>query len=104
MGNLTLFTARDAKTRFGEVLDAALGEPVGITRHDRLTAYIISARDYERLIDQLSELEDQILLWEARAARMDGFASNTDVEALLSKLGNAGNESKNDQQGSQITR
>ncbi|MBV8261363.1 MAG: type II toxin-antitoxin system Phd/YefM family antitoxin, partial [Paraburkholderia sp.] len=46
---LVTYSARDAKTRFGEVLDEALGRPVGITRHERLTAYVVSKRDFESL-------------------------------------------------------
>jgi prevent-host-death family protein len=82
--HLTTFTAKDAKTRFGEVLDKALGEPVGITRHDRLTAYMVSKRDYDALVGKVQELEDQLWLARADAARKEGFASDAEVQALLS--------------------
>jgi prevent-host-death family protein len=78
-----MFTARDAKTRFGEVLDEALGHPVGITRHDRLTAYVVSKRDFDAMTSRIQDLEDQLWLLKADAARRGGFASQSDVDALL---------------------
>jgi prevent-host-death family protein len=93
------FTARDAKTRFGEVLDEALGQPVGITRHDRLTAYVVSKRDFEALTNRVRELEDQLWLAKANAAREEGFASQSEVAALLAVERNVGNASDNDKSG-----
>lgn len=81
---LSTFTARDAKTRFGEVLDQALGHPVGITRHDRLTAYVVSKRDFDGLVKKVQDLEDQLWLARADAARKEGLASRDEVEAFLS--------------------
>jgi prevent-host-death family protein len=95
------FTARDAKTRFGEVLDEALGQPVGITRHDRLTAYVVSKRDFDALTNRVHELEDQLWLAKADAARNEGFASKSDVEALLAAHRNFGNAFDDDKDGSQ---
>lgn len=97
---LVTFTARDAKTRFGEVLDEALGRPVGITRHDRLTAYIVSKRDFESLYDRVQELEDKLWLIQANAAREEGYASNDAVSAFLHDARNLGNEPQDDEAGS----
>ncbi|WP_250482095.1 type II toxin-antitoxin system prevent-host-death family antitoxin [Caballeronia sp. NCTM5] len=97
--NLVTFTARDAKTRFGEVLDEALGHPVGITRHDRLTAYVVSKRDFDGLVSRVQELEDQLWLAKADAARNEGFASTEEVDAFLRNLRNVNDESKNDEAG-----
>lgn len=93
--NLTTFSAKDAKARFGELLDSALGRPVGITKHDRLTAYVVSKNDYEAMVDRLHELEDQLWLVKADAAREEGFASAKDVDALLVDLKNIEHENKN---------
>lgn len=41
-------TALEAKTRFGEVLEAAQREPVSITRNGRPSVVIVSAASYER--------------------------------------------------------
>lgn len=89
---LTTFSAKDAKARFGELLDTAMGRPVGITKHDRLTAYLVSKLDYETLLAKLQELEDRIWLAEAEKAREEGFVTTETVDALLSKIGNVDNE------------
>lgn len=47
---LTL-TATDAKTRFGQVLQSALVEPVAIEKNGRELAYVVSATEYHRLND-----------------------------------------------------
>lgn len=92
---LTTFSAKDAKARFGELLDSALGRPVGITKHDRLTAYVVSKVDYESMVDRLHELEDQLWLVKAATAREEGFASAKDVDALLGDFKNIEHENKN---------
>jgi prevent-host-death family protein len=100
MSQTLTFSARDAKTRFGEVLDEALGQPVAITRHDRLTAYVVSKRDFEALTNKVRELEEQLWLAKAAAARNEGFASANEVDALLAEhRNNVGNEPGNDQAG-----
>ena len=102
---LTTFSAKDAKARFGQVLDEALGHPVGITRHDRLTAYIVSRKEFEKMVAHVQYLEDQLWLAKAEAARREGYASNERVSAFLSDFseGNTNNEkSENDKSGNQI--
>jgi prevent-host-death family protein len=101
---LITFSARDAKTRFGEVLDEALGRPVGITRHDRLTAYVVSKRDFDALRERVQDLEDQLWLSKAQAARDEGFASASDVDVFLSNARNLGHEPNNDETGHQSLR
>lgn len=90
--SLTIFTAKDAKARFGELLDTAMGRPVGITKHDRLTAYLLSKNDYESLLEKLQEFEDRLWLLEAEKARKGGFVESGNVDALLSKLRNVDDE------------
>ncbi len=92
---LTLFTAKDAKARFGELLDTALGRPVGITKHERLTAYVLSKNAYDAMVDRLQELEDQVWLLKADAARKEGFVGSEIVADILGKLGE---EAASDQQ------
>ncbi|MBR8137198.1 type II toxin-antitoxin system Phd/YefM family antitoxin [Burkholderia cenocepacia] len=92
---LVTFSARDAKTRFGEVLDEALGRPVGITRHERLTAYIVSKKEFEGMHERLQELEDQLWLLRAAGAREEGFASDEEVEAFLAITRNSSHEAEN---------
>lgn len=42
---MKIMTARDAKNRFGEFLDAARREPVVVTKNDRPVAMMISIED-----------------------------------------------------------
>ncbi len=100
---LTLFSARDAKTKFGEVLDTALGRPVGITKHDRLTAYIVSKFEFESMREQIEMLEDQLWLLKADAARSEGFASAKQVSAFLTNIRDD-DGSKDDKTGTQVRR
>lgn len=94
---LTTFSAKDAKARFGEVLDEALGSPVGITRHERLTAYVVSKRDFEAVMTRLQELEDQLWLAKASAARSEGYATTDDVSAFLHDFRKISNEVNNNE-------
>lgn len=88
----TTFSAKDAKTRFGELLDEALSSPVGITKHDRLTAYMVSKRDFERMLASIEELQDQLWLAKAELARKEGFAEAERVNAFLSDFRNNNDE------------
>ncbi len=40
------FTANEAKTRFGELLDRVQHAPVQVTRHNRVVGVMVSAEDY----------------------------------------------------------
>lgn len=41
----------EAQNRFGQLLDAAQREPVGITRRGRPVAFIVSAQEMEELLE-----------------------------------------------------
>lgn len=84
----TTFSAKDAKARFGELLDEALGQPVGITKHDRLAAYVVSKRDFEKMLANIENLEDQLWLAKADLARKEGFVGPDRVNGFLSNFGN----------------
>ncbi|MFB9242115.1 type II toxin-antitoxin system Phd/YefM family antitoxin [Massilia antarctica] len=90
--NLTTFSAADATTRFAELLDTALGQPVGITMDDRVTAYLVSKSAYEAMLERLENLEDQLWTFQAEVARKEGFAEQEEVEGLLRRLRNSGHE------------
>lgn len=100
---LTLFSARDAKTKFGELLDTALGRPVGITKHDRLTAYVVSKNNYETMIERVQELEDQLWLLKADLARKEGFVSSKEVDAFLFKNRDLNDEFGNNKSGHKVS-
>lgn len=48
-------TATDAKNRFGELLEMARTEPVAIQKSGRVAAYVVSAEQYEALVDRANE-------------------------------------------------
>ena len=65
-------TSVEAQNRFGQLLDTILREPVGITRHGRAAAFIVSPQDMAELLDArrkrgkaLAAFED----WSNTAAR-----------------------------------
>lgn len=43
------YTANEARTRFGELLDRVQREPVRVTRHNRVVGVMVSAEDYEAM-------------------------------------------------------
>jgi len=43
------FTANQAKTQFGQFIDAAQREPVRVLKHDRVVGVMVSAQDYEAM-------------------------------------------------------
>ena len=43
------FTANEAKTRFGELIDRVQREPVRVTRRNRVVGVMVSAEDYEAM-------------------------------------------------------
>ncbi|WP_417733445.1 type II toxin-antitoxin system Phd/YefM family antitoxin [Roseovarius sp.] len=47
-------SARDAKNRFGYLIDTARQEPVLVEKHGRPVVVVISTEDYERLTNGFS--------------------------------------------------
>jgi prevent-host-death family protein len=47
---MTTVAAREAKTRFGELLDNAQRGPVAIEKHGRRVAVMLSAAEYDELM------------------------------------------------------
>jgi len=43
------FTANEAKTRFGEMIDRVQREPVQVTRRNRVVGVMVSAEDYQQM-------------------------------------------------------
>ncbi|WP_439524132.1 type II toxin-antitoxin system Phd/YefM family antitoxin [Marivita sp.] len=48
-------SARDAKNRFGYLIDTARQEPVSVEKHGRPVVVVLSVEDYERLASAASE-------------------------------------------------
>ncbi len=74
--------AKEAKNRFGQLLDAAQAEPVTIEKKGRAVAVMLSHEEYERL----RAFENAY--WAARAdqAAKEGFLGAEESEALLRDL------------------
>lgn len=49
-------SAKDAKYKFGEMIDRARAGPVAITKHDRPVVVVIAVEEYERLTGRSPEL------------------------------------------------
>jgi antitoxin Phd len=79
---LTL-TATDAKTRFGQVLQSALVEPVAIEKNGRELAYVISSQEYRRL----QEAEDALWGIRAKMAEAGGFLTTKQSNDWLARMG-----------------
>ncbi|MGH6899398.1 MAG: type II toxin-antitoxin system Phd/YefM family antitoxin [Geminicoccaceae bacterium] len=77
--------AKEAKDKFGALLDAARREPVTIARKGRPVVVVLSIEDYERL----EALEDAYWAERAAAAEQEGLIGAEEGEKLLSELLNA---------------
>jgi antitoxin Phd len=76
-------TSADAQNRFGQLLDTAQREPVAITRHGRPTAFIVSPREMEELLDarrKRSKAVSELEAWSARARKTPAAATLTDED------------------------
>ena len=79
------FTSTEAKNAFGKVLGRALrGVVVSITRHDEVSAVLLSAETYEALLaqrsDPLAKLRDR---FDQRFAAMQTSEAKSGVRALF---------------------
>ena len=67
------FTANEAKTRFGEFLDRAQREPIGVLKHDRMVGVMVSAQDFEAMRAFYADRLQHRLDDSARAAAQSGL-------------------------------
>lgn len=65
--------ARDAKNRFGQLLDAAQSAPVSVTKMGRPVGVVMSVQHYERL---------RGAAWERLAATMDAIGEEASANGL----------------------
>ncbi|MCY4549061.1 MAG: type II toxin-antitoxin system Phd/YefM family antitoxin [Defluviicoccus sp.] len=65
--------ARDAKNRFGQLLDAAQSAPVRVTRNGRAVGVMMSVQQYERL---------RGAAWERLTATMDALGEEASAKGL----------------------
>lgn len=65
--------ARDAKNRFGQLLDAAQRAPVRVTKNGRGIAVMLSVEQYERLCG---------VAWDRLTSAMDAMAKEAEASGL----------------------
>ena len=68
----------ELKRNFSAVLALAEDDPVAVLNHNRPEAYLLSAAQYERILELLDDLQDVKLLRE----RLDGPFVEVDVDEL----------------------
>lgn len=82
---MNIVTAKEAQTRFGQLLDRAQKEDVSITRHEREVAVVISRERY----DEMQAIEDAYWLERAENAAKSGFMSPEETMEYLKEKMNA---------------
>ncbi|MBI4093347.1 type II toxin-antitoxin system prevent-host-death family antitoxin [Candidatus Kaiserbacteria bacterium] len=86
MAKVTIIPAKEAKNRFGELLDAVQRQPVIITKKGRPVARMLAFVDKKRF----EEVEDQIWLEKTlKAMKNPRPLSVKETEKFLSKYRNA---------------
>ena len=73
LGYMKEIAARDAKNRFGYLLDAAQSAPVRVTRKGRAVGVMMSVQQYERL---------RGAAWERLTATMDALGEEARAKGL----------------------
>ena len=73
-------TAKDAKNRFGELMDTVQREPVSIEKHGRPVAVVLSEVEYEKM--KLERLRAILAVGEAQLDRGEGIDGKEFFEAL----------------------
>ncbi len=62
----------DARERFSEVVETAEREPVFLTKHGRRQAVVLSAAQYDRMLELVEDAEDLAAADDAMAAVLAG--------------------------------
>jgi antitoxin Phd len=85
------FSASEARARFQEVLELARTEAVEIQKHGKPAVVILDAMKYEKLLDYIEDLEDNLTVLEHQLNPGDP-SEWTPLELVLAEL-EQGNES-----------
>jgi prevent-host-death family protein len=73
-------TAKDAKNRFGELMDTVQREPVSIEKHGRPVAVVLSEVAYAKM--KLEHLKAMLAVGEAQLDRGEGIDGKEFFEKL----------------------
>ncbi|MFW6283489.1 MAG: type II toxin-antitoxin system Phd/YefM family antitoxin [Minisyncoccales bacterium] len=82
---MTIVQAKDAKNKFGQLIQNAQKNPITIQKHGKPCVVVMSQEEYERL----NALEDEYWIQKAENAKKEGFLSNSESENLIEDLLNA---------------
>ncbi|MBO1111730.1 type II toxin-antitoxin system Phd/YefM family antitoxin [Bordetella petrii] len=76
------FTANEAKTRFGELIDRVQREPIQVTRRNRVVGVMVSAEDYRAMREFYADRLRRTLKQSAEEATAKGLTDEK-LEQLL---------------------
>jgi len=76
-------SAKEAKVKFGQLLDNVQREPVAITKHGRPVAVVLALENEEVLAAVQDSLEDHYWGRKALKADQEGYLSVEESEAFL---------------------
>lgn len=79
---MKMVPASEAKNKFGQTIEAALVEPVAITKKDRPVVVMISASEYQRLL----EIEDERSVNRAIEDEKEGYITPEEAEKLINLI------------------
>lgn len=71
------FTAKEAKTRFGEFIDLAQREPVRVLRRDRVLGVMVSAHDFDAMRNFYANRLQHTLATMGQQAEQNGLTEET---------------------------
>jgi antitoxin Phd len=80
------YSASQARAKFNEVLELAKTEAVEIQKHGKPVVVILDAMRYEKLIDYVEDLEDNLTLLEYEN-NPESFGKSTPLEEVERELG-----------------
>ncbi|MDO8585435.1 MAG: type II toxin-antitoxin system prevent-host-death family antitoxin [Armatimonadota bacterium] len=82
---MVTISSKEAKEKFGALVDTARREPVTITKHSRPVVVVVSSERYA----ELEALEDEVWAARAREAEKRGYLSTEESEAVIQGILNA---------------
>jgi antitoxin Phd len=82
---MATISATEAKQRFAQLLDTAQREPVHIQRHERDVAVLVSATEYEKMIQERWREFDRLSALAAAEAQANGLTEEKLQEILAER-------------------
>ena len=79
------YSASEARANFNEVLNLAKSEAVEIQKHGKPVSVILDAMKYEKLLDYIEDLEDNLVVLEHQINPGDP-SSYTSLDDLVQEL------------------